>query len=81
MATITLDFPDSAFAVLRKSPSEFAQAMKIAALVKWYEQGLLSQSKAVEIAGISRHEFLEHLYLYNVSPYQLHSGELENELD
>jgi predicted HTH domain antitoxin len=81
VVTITLKFPDSAFAVLRKSPSEFAHAMKIAALVKWYEEGLVSQSKAAEIAGISRHEFMEHLYLYKVSPYQLHSGELENELD
>jgi len=72
--------PDTAFAVFRKSPPEFAEAMKIAALVKWYEEGLVSQSKASEIAGVSRQEFLEHLYSHNVTPYQLDPDELENEI-
>ena len=80
MTTMTLEMPDTAFAVLRKSPPEFAEAMKIAALVKWYEEGIVSQSKAAEIAGISRQQFLEQLYAHNVSPYQLTPGELENEL-
>lgn len=81
MTTMTLEFPETAFAVFRKSPSEFAKAMKITALVKWYEEGLVSQSKAAEIAGISRQEFLEQLYEHNVSPYQLDAGELERELE
>jgi predicted HTH domain antitoxin len=81
MTTITLKLPETAFAVLRKSPAEFAQAMKIAALVKWYEQGLVSQSKAAEIAGVSRQEFLEQLFVHHTSPYQLDAGELEDELE
>jgi predicted HTH domain antitoxin len=40
--------------------------MKITALVKWYEEEKISQSKAAEIAGISRQEFLEHLYEHRV---------------
>ncbi len=54
--------------------------MKITALVKWYEESVISQSKTSEIAGISRQEFLDHLYLHNISPYQLDENELENEL-
>ena len=54
--------------------------MKITALVKWYEEGKVSQSKAAEIAGISRQEFLEQLFLHKVSPYQLTSEELINEV-
>ena len=80
MTKMTLEMPDTAFAVFRKSPREFAEAMKIAALVKWYEEGIVSQSKAAEIAGISRQAFLEHLYAHNVTPYQLSPGELEDEL-
>ena len=80
MTTMTLELPDTAFAVFRKTPPEFAEAMKIAALVKWYEEGIVSQSKAAEIGGVSRQEFMEHLYAHNVTPYQLTPGELENEL-
>jgi predicted HTH domain antitoxin len=80
MTTMTLELPETTFAVFRQSPSEFVKAMKIAALVKWYEEGLVSQSKASEIAGLSRQEFLEHLYSHNVTPYQLDPDELENEL-
>jgi predicted HTH domain antitoxin len=54
--------------------------MKMAALVKWYEDGTISQSKAAEIAGISRHEFLESLYEHRISPYQLTPEELINEI-
>ncbi|MBD1211279.1 MAG: UPF0175 family protein [Dolichospermum circinale Clear-D4] len=35
--------------------------MRLAAAVKWYEVGIVSQSKGSQIAGVSRHEFLEAL--------------------
>jgi len=54
--------------------------MKITALVKWYEEGLISQSKAAEIAGISRQEFLKQLYKHNVTPYQISDEDLINEV-
>ncbi len=54
--------------------------MKITALVKWYEDGKISQSKAAEVAGISRQEFLEYLYEHKVTPYQLTPEELIHEV-
>jgi predicted HTH domain antitoxin len=54
--------------------------MKVTALVKWYEEGLVSQSKAAEIAGISRQDFLERLHEHGVSPYQLTEEELADEV-
>ncbi len=39
----------------------FVQEMRLAAAVKWYEVGIVSQSKGSEIAGVSRHQFLEAL--------------------
>ena len=80
MTQMILELPETTFAVFRQTPTEFAKSMAITALVKWYEEGLVSQSKAAEIASISRQEFLEHLYAHNVSPYQLNADELENEL-
>jgi predicted HTH domain antitoxin len=41
---------------------------------------IVSQSKAAEIAGVSRHEFLEALNRFNVSPFQVTSEELAEEL-
>lgn len=80
MTQMVLDFPETTFAVFQQTPLELASSLKIAALVKWYEEGRVSQSKAAEIAGISRQEFMEQLYYQHVSPYQLEEGELEKEL-
>jgi DNA processing protein len=46
--------PESAFATLHQEPNEFAQEMRIAAAVKWFELGRISQGRAAEIAGLSR---------------------------
>ena len=50
MKTIPIQLPETAFSALRKNPEEFVQEMKIAAAVKWYELGDISQNKAAEIA-------------------------------
>lgn len=71
--------PYAAFAVFRKTPHELAEEVKIAAVVKWYEEGLSSQSKAAEISGLSRVQFLDCLRDHKVSPFQLTPDELEDE--
>ena len=53
MATISYELPPSAFAALHLSPKEFAREMRVAACVQWYAQGLVSQERAAEIAGLS----------------------------
>ena len=42
---VTVQVPESSFSALRTTPEEFAQEMKRAAVVKWYELGRISQSK------------------------------------
>jgi transposase len=52
--------------------------MRVAAAVKWYELGEVSQGKAAEMAGLSRSGFIEALSRYKVSVWQLplqHSGQ------
>jgi predicted HTH domain antitoxin len=44
--------------------------MRIAAAVKWYELGQLTQGKAAEVAGVSRAAFMNELHRYGVSPFQ-----------
>ncbi len=53
--------------------------MRIAAAVKWYEIGAVSQAKAAELAGLSRSDFMEALSRLSVSPFQETPEELEQE--
>lgn len=80
MIQIQLNLPESAFSALRSSPDEFAQELLIAAVVKWYEVGMISQSKAAEIAGISRQAFLQALDRFAVSPFQTTPEELAEDV-
>jgi predicted HTH domain antitoxin len=80
MTSITLNLPDTAFSALRKTPEEFAQEMRIAAAVKWYEMEQVSQGKAAEIAGLTRAEFIKALSRYQVSPFQYTEADLIAEL-
>jgi predicted HTH domain antitoxin len=54
--------------------------MRLAAAIKWYEMGRLSQAKAAEVAGISRSEFLTALARYGVSPFQYDADEIVAEV-
>jgi predicted HTH domain antitoxin len=80
MQTISIELPEAAFAALRKAPQDFAVEMRVAAAVKWFELGLLSQGKAAEIAGLSRAEFINALARFKVSAWQYSAEELQEEL-
>ncbi len=79
--TVVLSFEINreSLSALRKDPEHFLPEMRLAAAVKWYELGMLSQSKASEIAGISRSEFLASLSRFRVSPFQYGADEIARE--
>ncbi|HZF13568.1 MAG TPA: UPF0175 family protein [Thermoanaerobaculia bacterium] len=81
MATITYELPPSVFAALHLSPKEFAREMRTAACVQWYAQGLVSQERAADIAGLSRAEFLEELFRRKVPACQVTLEELVEEIE
>ncbi len=81
MQTISVEIPTTTFAALGESPDEFVSEMRIAAAVKWYELGRLSQGKAAEVAGLTRTAFIDALSRFRVSPIQITAEELARELE
>jgi predicted HTH domain antitoxin len=70
MTRVQVDFNSDVFATLRRSPEEIAREMRLAAAVIWYAQGRVSQSRAAELAEVSRAELLDALAESGVSASQ-----------
>lgn len=76
MVQVSIELPRDVFAALRQDPAGFVREMRVAAAVKWYETGVVSQSKGAEIAGLTRAEFVNALNQFKVSPFQYNADEI-----
>lgn len=80
MIQVSIELPRAVFSALRQDPAGFVREMRVAAAVKWYENGMISQGKAAEVAGLSRAEFINALNQFKVSPFQYTSDEIVEEV-
>ena len=80
MPTITFDVPEGALSALRLSPAQFVKEMRVAAALLWYSHGELSQSRAAEVAGTSRAEFIDKLAHRRIPVVQVTAEELQDPL-
>jgi predicted HTH domain antitoxin len=80
MTTLTLQFPETVFSALRRSPEEFGRELRLAAAMHWYERGDLSQEKAAEVAGLNRKAFLMALAQQKVNAFTVDIQDLQREL-
>ena len=67
---LEIELSDDVFLGLQKDAKNLAAEMRVAAAVKWYEMGRLTQAKAAELAGLSRAAFINELSRYGVTPLQ-----------
>jgi predicted HTH domain antitoxin len=79
--TMTIDISPEIFSALRLSPEEFVREMRIAAAIHWYSRGEVSQTKAAEIAGMERVEFIDELARQKVDGFVVDSESLKRELE
>ena len=77
--TVQFDLPDDVFSALRATPEAFVSELRVAAAVKWYEAGRVSQGKAAEVAGVSREAFHDALSRYGVSAFQVTPDDVQAE--
>ena len=59
MKTITIEIPDDLALPDSPSDEDLARELKLAAAIKWYREGRISQGMGAEIAGLGRAEFLD----------------------
>lgn len=80
MVSLTINLPEEAFSALRVAPDQSVTELRFAAAVQWYHQGLISGSKAAQIAGMTRLAFLDELARRHLDTVKIDLDELEAEL-
>jgi predicted HTH domain antitoxin len=68
--TIRIELEDDILLGMQKDDRTMAAELRLAAAVKWYECGVLSQEKAAEVAGMSRAEFIFSLARFQGPSFQ-----------
>jgi predicted HTH domain antitoxin len=84
MRELRLTYPDDLEQAVNLTPEEMTAQVLLMVALKMFELGKFPSSKAAELAGISRVEFLDacgryHIPIFNYSPEEV-SGEINNDL-
>lgn len=81
MTSVTIQLPDELPSSLHRSPIDLEKDIKLAAAIDWYRQGLISQGRAAEFAGLPRTAFLDALAARKIDVIHLDVAELKQEMD
>lgn len=80
MTTVTIELPDDLYETLRRSPSEVQKEVRLAAAIRWYSRGLISQERAARVAGLDRTDFLMALSREKVDAFHVELDQLAREI-
>ena len=70
LKSITIELADDLAPVEWDSDEAFASEFRLAAAIHWYSRGVISQSRAAEIAGLDRTSFLLALGRAKLTPFR-----------
>ncbi|MFM2082145.1 MAG: hypothetical protein RL380_836 [Verrucomicrobiota bacterium] len=73
---VTVEIPEASLQVLGEDAAQFGREMLEAAVLRWFEEGRLSQGQAAEMLNLPRGEFFDLLHTHRVSPVQMSVAEL-----
>jgi predicted HTH domain antitoxin len=77
---VIVEVPEHALKLYGDDADSFGRDMYETAVVKWFDEGRISQGRAAELLGLSRAELFEVLSRHQVSPIQITPEELAAEL-
>lgn len=77
---VTVEVDESALEMFGGDKSDFARRMYEAAVVKWYDEALITSGYGAKLLGLSRAAFLDLLLRHRVSPFQYTSEEFAAEM-
>ena len=77
--TVTVDLPDSALRELGLGADRLPRELLEAAVLRWFEEGRLSQGQAATTLGLKRGEFFDLLHAHHVSPIQMTAADLQED--
>lgn len=80
MVSLTIEMPEEALSALRETPERVTAELRFAAAVQWYHQGRISGSKAAQIAGMTRLEFLDELARRKLDVIKVDLDQLREEI-
>ena len=76
---VTVEFPEEAMKGLNVPPEKLPQELREAAVLRWFEEGRVSQGQAAYLLGMARGELFDLLSAHQVSPVQMTTADLEEE--
>jgi predicted HTH domain antitoxin len=79
MDVTIIDVPQDSLLALKIGRDEFAENLRMAAAMKYYEMGRLSSGAAARLAGVPRVVFLAHLADYGIDTFRLTEDQLRRE--
>lgn len=76
---VTVELPEAVARAMNMRPEDLPRELREAAVLRWFEEGRLSQGQAASTLGLRRGEFFDLLAVHGISPVQLNPEELDHE--
>ena len=74
---VTVEFPEEAMRAINLRPEQLPQELREAAVLRWFEEGRISQGQGSSLLSVTRGEFFDLLAAHRVSPVQMTTEDLE----
>lgn len=81
MPKVIIDLPEEVFRTRDTSPDDFAQQIRLAAAIYWYQRTEISQEIAALIAGLNRRDFIDAMAREKVDVFVVDFDDLKQELE
>lgn len=77
--SVTVDLPDETLREMGLERGRLPRELLEAAILRWFEEGRLSQGQAALALGLQRGQFFDLLHAHRVSPVQMSAADLRED--